>query len=294
MIERAVVGNLRIPWVRYAPLWPYLRWALFGVGFLYCALAIAGLAGIGGCKGGEVVACDASAYYYAPSELYGTRAEGVPYYAYSPAFAALIAPLRLLSFDAFVWVWFGLHIAALLYLRAGWFLAIPGINEDVIRGNVTVFIALAAVVGMRYGSAWAFPLLTKVLPGVGIVWHLARREWGHLAWASGATVGIVAAGVIVHPDLWSDWFAMLAGASDHPQRFPLVLRLPIAVAIVAYAGLTSRSWLVPVGMLMAWSFISPPVLMVLAAIPLLRQRGRDVVLLEGRSRQRPLVAHHAD
>jgi hypothetical protein len=265
MVDRAVVDTVRIPWVRYSPAWPYLYWGLTFLGAVYCAAAISGLVGIGGCAG-EIVACDAAAYYYA--EGY-TPVEGTPQFGYSPAFSALFAPFRLLGFDAFLVVWFGLHVGVLLWLRAGWLLAVPGVNEDVIRGNVTVFIALAVVVGMRHGSAWAFPLLTKVLPGVGIVWHLARREWSLFAEGVVLTAFIVAIGLVFNPQLWIEWGELLQAHSSGSTG-TLLLRLVLAGGIIAFAGLTSRAWLVPVGMLMTWSFITPPVFMVLAAIPRLK------------------------
>jgi hypothetical protein len=258
MAVRALPAPLSIPW-------PLVGHTLTVVGVIYVVLAITGLGGIGGCNGGDIVACDAAAYYYAD----GYKPTFTPQYGYSPAFLWAFAPFRLLPFDAFVWVWAGLHVAALLWLRAGWFLAIPGVNEDVIRGNVTVFVAVAVVLGMRYGAAWAFPLLTKVLPGVGIVWHLVRREWRQLGWAFGVTGAIVLVGVILQPALWVEWIELLAGEGTGTAG-SLVPRLILAAGIVAYAGLTSRAWLVPVGMLVGWSYLWLPAFMVLAASPRLR------------------------
>jgi hypothetical protein len=278
MIDRAVVDNLRIPWVRYSPAWPYLYWGLTILGAVYCAAAIAGQTGIGGCAG-DIVACDAAAYYYADGYV---PVEGVPQYGYSPAFLVLFAPFRLLSFDVFLLVWFGLHVAALLWLRAGWFLAIPGANEDVIRGNVTVFICVALVLALGGRAwAWAFPLLTKVLPGVGMVWHLVRREWRSLAIATGATFAVLLVGVAVDPQAWVEWVELLQGHGTGTAG-NLLPRLVLAAGIVAFAGLTSRAWLVPIGMIAGWSFIGPPVLMMLAALPRLYRDARDPRLIVSR------------
>jgi hypothetical protein len=246
-----------------------LYWTLTVVGLLYCTLAIAGRAGFGGCEGGTIIACDAAAYYYAD----GYRPTFTPQYGYSPAYLWAFAPFRLLPFDAFVWVWAGLHVLALLWLRAGFMLAIPGINEDVIRGNVTVFIALAVVLAIRSGkpAAWAFPLLTKVLPGVGIVWHLARREWRAVGIALGSTLAVVAVGALVDPHAWIGWVELLAGRGTGTAG-TLVPRIILGAGVVAYAGFTSRAWLVPVGMLIGWSGLWPPAFMVLAAVPKLARR----------------------
>lgn len=260
-LARMVGVALALP-RRYAPVWPAVGLTLTFVGAIYCALAIAGYGGIGGCHG-TIVSCDAASYYYAN----GYEPVAItPQYGYSPAYQWASEPFRLLPFDVFVWIWAGLHVAALLWLRAGWMLAIPGVNEDVIRGNVTVFVALAVVVGMRHGATWAFPLLTKVLPGVGIVWHLVRREWRHLAWALGATGAIVLLGLTVDPSEWIAWLDLLRGEGTETAG-SLVPRIIIGVMIVAYAAWTDRAWLVPVGMLMAWSYIWLPAVMVLAAIP---------------------------
>jgi hypothetical protein len=285
---RALPAPLSIPW-------PRVGHALTVVGVVYVALAIAGLAGIGGCNGGEIVACDAAAYYYADGY---NPVSITPQYGYSPAFAWAFAPFRLLPFDAFVWVWAGLHVAALLWLRAGWFLAIPGVNEDVIRGNVTVFVALAVVLALTrrspiHAAAWTFPLLTKVLPGVGVIWHMARREWTALAVALGSTLAVVAIGALVAPQLWVEWVELLSGEGTGTAG-SLVPRLILAAGIVAYAGLTSRAWLVPVGMLVGWSYLWLPAFMVLAAIPRLRSPDPSMAGLDAVSRSPSAArAHHS-
>ena len=46
---------------------------------------------------------------------------------------------------------------------------------------------------MRHPAAWAFPLLTKVTTGVGVLWFAFRRDWRSLGIAIGATAVIVLA-----------------------------------------------------------------------------------------------------
>ncbi len=72
-------------------------------------------------------------------------------------------------------------------------------------GNITLLIALAVVAGFRWPAAWAFVLLTKVTPGVGLLWFAVRREWRSLAMALGATLAVVAVSSLVAPGLWRDW-----------------------------------------------------------------------------------------
>lgn len=254
---------------RLEALWPSLYWVLTLVGAVYCVLAIAGLGGIGGCEG-TIVACDAASYYYADGYEPVTF---TPQFGYSPAFLTAFAPFRLLPFELFVWVWAALHVAGLLWLRAGFMLAIPGVNEDVIRGNITVFIAIAIVLALRHPAAWAFPLLTKVLPGVGMVWHLVRREWRSLVIAIAVTLSIVLVGVAVNRQAWVDWVTLLAGEGTSAAGF-LLPRVVLGALVVGYAGLSSRAWLVPVGALVAWSVPWLPAFMVLAAIPRLMVERR--------------------
>ena len=84
-------------------------------------------------------------------------------------------------FEVFLGIWLAAHIAALIWLRAGWFLIVPGLNDDVLRGNISTFVALFAVLAIQRSAAWWAPvLLTKITPAVGIVWHIVRREWRSL------------------------------------------------------------------------------------------------------------------
>ena len=60
----------------------------------------------------------------------------------------------------------------------------PGLNDDVLRGNISTFIALFAVLAIQRSAAWWAPvLLTKITPAVGLVWHTVRREWRSFAMA---------------------------------------------------------------------------------------------------------------
>ena len=67
-------------------------------------------------------------------------------------------------------------------------------------GNVHLLLALAIVLGFRWPAAWAFVLLTKITPGIGLLWFAVRREWRSLAIALGATAGRSSlAGLLVAP-----------------------------------------------------------------------------------------------
>ena len=125
----------------------------------------------------------------------------------------------------------------------------PPVLLELLNGNIHLLMALAIWAGLRWPVAWAFVLLTKVTPGVGVVWFIARREWRNVALALGSTGLIVIVGVLIAPQLWADWFATLARANGTPATssvVPLPIRLPLAILIAWYAGRTDRAWLVPV------------------------------------------------
>ena len=84
-------------------------------------------------------------------------------------------------------------------VRVLWLLALPPVAFELYHGNVHLWIASAIVLGFRYPWTWAFVLLTKVTPGLGLVWFAARREWRSLAIALGVTAAIVAVSLVARP-----------------------------------------------------------------------------------------------
>jgi hypothetical protein len=107
------------------------------------------------------------------------------------------------------------------------------------------------VAGLRWPAAWAFVVLTKVTPGIGLVWFAARGEWRSLAIAGIATLGVVGASWLIEPALWSAWLdLLLREAHNAPPAgsiaIPIWLRLPIALGLVVFAARTDRRWLLVV------------------------------------------------
>ena len=263
---------------RYPALPTAAYWVVTIIGAVWCFLIVYGVVGYGLCGNTGTVTCDSYSYWAVDSTPYTW--EGNLEYRYSPAFLWLIGPLQNLSFDAFLGIWTGLHVAALIYLRAGWFLIVPGLNDDVLRGNISTFVALFAVLAIQKSAAWWSPiLLTKITPAIGMVWHLVRREWRELGIAIGVTAAIVALGFLVNADLWRAWFGTLVNADatyelGHPLG-PLWLRLILGGLVAAAAAWTNRAWLISIAMLVAvpglWAFN----LALLAAIPRLASRDTD-------------------
>jgi hypothetical protein len=68
----------------------------------------------------------------------------------------------------------------------------------------------------------------------------------------------------------SNGFVYLTPAAIY---FPLLARLPIALALVVFAALTERRWLVPVCMVLASPVVGWGTFALLAAIPRLRDPG---------------------
>jgi hypothetical protein len=151
-------------------------------------------------------------------------------------------------------------------------------------GNIHLLMALAIVIGFRYPAAWGFVLLTKVTPGVGLLWFAARKEWRNLAIALGATALVVAVSWAVDPIIWQSWVNMLIEAPGGPPApgsiaISPVIRLPLAALIVVLAARTDRRWLLPVGV-----FVALPVLwwgglsLLVAVVALEREAIEDKVM----------------
>lgn len=145
-------------------------------------------------------------------------------------------------------------------------------------------MAAVIVLGFRYPPVWTFLLLTKVTPGVGLLWFTVRRQWRAFGIALGATLVLVALSVALDPRLWLDWvskslFATASGAPLNQFSIPisLPLRLVVAAAVVTWGARTDRRWTVPVGATLALPLLWPSGLAGLAAIWGLARQRRPAV-----------------
>ena len=202
-------------------------------------------------------------------------------YLYAPAFAQVIGPLTALPFPVFAATWTLLSLAVYVWLVGRWALPVlfsVAVGLELFLGQIDIFLAAAIVVGFRYPVAWAFPLLTKVAPGVGLIWFVVRKEWRNLAIAITATVGIAALSAAFAPEAWRGWFDLLRRSVAERQTIdgaylfiPIWLRLPVAAALIAWGARTSRYWTVPVGVLLAMPILWVNVFVLLIAIIPLRE-----------------------
>lgn len=227
-------------------------------------------------------AVDAHAYWAAnPLDPYHEAAlSDFDAYFYSPAFTQAIWPLHALPWPIFAGLWTAAIVVAFTWLSGLWLglvILLPPVFIEVAVGNIHAFLAVAIVLGFRWPATWAFVLLTKVTPGVGLLWFAVRREWRSLAIALGATAAIVAVSFAIAPPLWSQWLDVLAGRSGATNSdlgwyvaIPLWIRVPAAAALVAWAARTDRRWLVPVAAVLAMPVLWPNSFAVaVGAIPLL-------------------------
>ncbi len=203
-------------------------------------------------------------------------------YPYSPAFLQLLEPIRLLPWQAFMAVWAAILMTAMCYLTGPRLillgLAFFGLME-IWGGNIELLVAVAVVLGFRWPAVWSFVLLTKISPGVGLLWFAVRREWRSLAIAAAATVAVVAVSYPLMPDAWRTWPQVLANNVGKNGTWaavpvPFAVRLPAAVVLVIWGARTNRRWTVPVSAMLALPALWYGGLSImLATLPLLGARS---------------------
>ena len=204
---------------------------------------------------------DARAYWTVDLDTLYARGQvgGEDAYLYSPAFAQVMVPLTLLPFAVFAGLWAALNLAALTWMAgpviAGLLLVVPGspVIDEVGTGNIHLMLAAAIVLAFRWPGAWALPLLTKVTPGVGVLWLAGARRWRQLAIALGSTLAIVIVSFALAPQLWFDWMNVLTGNVDRPIPTeiavipgPLWARTAAGAAVALVGGWRGWRWAVPI------------------------------------------------
>ncbi len=200
-------------------------------------------------------------------------------FLYSPVVAYLFLPFSLLPYELFYAILAAVNLAVLVWLLgpelAGLSLFALPVSNELARGNIHILLAAAIVVGFRYPGAWTWVLLTKVTPGVGVLWFLLRRDWRSFSIALGVTAGAIAVSFALTPELWLRWFEMLRGSIDITR--PSVVEIPVLPRLAAAALLVAlgawRGWpaMVPIAATLALPAIWVNSLaMLVAVVPLLR------------------------
>jgi hypothetical protein len=208
--------------------------------------------------GGEPV--DVRAYWVAdPADLYGGALAGqtTNAYLYTPAFEFVVGWGRQVPFEVFVAIWRAILLALLVWMAGPFTIfvlfTIP-VSSEINAGNIQIMLAAAIVIGFRFPASWSFVLLTKVTPGIGLLWFAIRRRWRDLAIALGVTAAIVGVSFVLHPDRWFDYVTLVTGSpapAVAPYYLPLWVRLGPAVAFIAWGGVTGHRWPVVVGSTLA-------------------------------------------
>lgn len=226
---------------------------------------------------------DTHAYWLAgqATDLYNQAPATKDAYLYAPVFAQVISPLTGLSFWVFYGLWIGAEAAVLIWLvkplRMPWRLCVIALcMPELIIGNIYIFMAGAIVLGLTRPAFWSFLVLTKVTPGVGVLYFAAARQWRQVAVAMAATILISALSFVVAPRHWVEWVTFM---TTHGEGKPwLFAQLGCAVLVAVAAGRTGKTWLVPVAVLISFPVLNTPAApAVLAAIPRLLSHGKDAV-----------------
>jgi len=180
-------------------------------------------------------------------------------YPYSPVFLQILQPIRLLPWQAFMAIWAAILMAAMVYLTGPRLillgLAFFGLME-IWGGNIEILVAVAVVLGFRWPATWSFVLLTKVTPGVGLLWFAVRREWRSLAIALAATVVVVVVSAAIQPTHGdAGWMCSprtpARNGTWRPLPIPLAVRLPAAVLLLIWGARNEPALVVPVGVMLA-------------------------------------------
>lgn len=218
---------------------------------------------------------DAICYYVIDLDhLYAIAAVSMQAYGawrYAPILAQLMDPLGALPLEVFLVGWTLLLLLVLAWMggRRWWLLlGVPFVVLELYAGNIHLLIAAGIVAGFRRPGVWAFMALTKVTPFAGTLWFAFRREWRDLAFAWGCTVLVVALGVLIAPNLWREWLDSLVSSAGQPSLGlggPLVVRLPLAMVLLAWAAPRDQRWALPVAVVLCLPNIWLHSLSILAA-----------------------------
>jgi hypothetical protein len=232
---------------------------------------------------GVLLFSDAAAWHYIDyGHLYALAERsllGIYAFHYAPVVAWAMYPFTVLSWEVYLAIFIALQLAAVALLTGRWWpvyvVAFPMVLMEILNGNIHIFMAVAIWLGItRWPATWSLLFLTKVTPGVGVLWYAGRREWRNLAIALGTTAALAVAGTLIAPDQWAEWVRSLVISTGQqlPSPFPpLLIRLPLAAALAVYAGRSSRAWLIPMACLFAMPTIWPQSFAILlACVPLSR------------------------
>lgn len=205
------------------------------------------------------------------------------FYVYPPVLAQVIAAIRPIGWPVFIASWTLLLFAATAYAGRRWALLLVivgivlfpfvGFSQPFqhpllypLIGNVQPLLVACVVAGFRFPGLWSVILLTKIGPGVGVLWFAFRREWRAFGIALGTTALVAAISFLLAPSAWFDFigFATRNASTASPNEvvpIPLSIRLLMSAALLFWGARTDRRWTVPVASgwaaiaLYHWTFV---------------------------------------
>lgn len=209
-------------------------------------------------------------------------------FSYAPPVAQVFGLLHAIPWPVFATLWTMMNVAILVWLLRGrpWVaiaLAQP-IADSLLTGQIELLMTAAIVCGLRFPAMWALPILTKIGPGVGLLWFALRREWRSLFAAGAVMLAICAFSMAIVPRWWVDWLDFLTNRTGGPLAGGFYLRAALAVLLIAWGARGDRRWTVPAAAVLALPAVYMHSLVMLAGVSyLLAQREPRLALAPQRS-----------
>ena len=235
-------------------------------------------------QGGRGWGLDAWAYWSVDQvHPYSQTVGSYGAFLYGPPLAQVFGVLGHLPWPVFLVGWTGLLIATYAWITQRYALVLLGLFPaailELINGNIHLLLAAAIALGFRYPWTWSFVLLTKVTPGIGLVWFAVRREWRALLIAFGGDGrhrgGLVRVRALDVARVDRPAHRRVGQAAWRPRRSPSRSRsgCPSRCVVVIWGARTDRPWTVAVAAFLAipamWWYSS---VMLLAIIPIRRMQ----------------------
>jgi len=231
------------------------------------------------------IGADSHAYWMTgqPGPLYAAVPSTVDAFLYSPAFAQVISPLTMLPWPLFCAVWMVSEVGSFVWLfrPLGWRWVGPltlVCAAEFTIGNIVPFLAIAAVVGLRWPGWWAVVALTKPTMALGPVWFAARGQWRQVFTSAVVTLAVFATSFAFAPKAWGQWVSFLLdnGSAQSGAR-GLLPRSLVAVLATVIAARLGKPWMLAPALLLATPVTAGAAsLSILAALPRLLKAARFV------------------
>ena len=204
----------------------------------------------------DLFAYDAHAYWVADPATAYTLPEGAPdALLYAPPLVLLFALLGSLPWPVFIYGWTLVEAGAIAFMAGPLTLLLiltHPIATEITLANIHALLGIAVIVGLRWPGAWSVILLTKITPGIGLLWFVFRREWRSVGIALAWTAAIAVPTMILAPDLWARWLdAILAnhGTREYVEGIlatPLPIRIAAATVLLWWGARRDAAWVVPI------------------------------------------------